>query len=129
VSRSTAAPPVPLMTVTQAAERLGTSTSELYELVARRAVPSVRIGRAIRIPQDDLEDLDQLERSGDPRRSSTSRRPVSDPGSSPERNLGARHPGEDPQPHSREAASQDTDLHPRATRRRVDGQRRRASRS
>jgi excisionase family DNA binding protein len=57
MSRSTAAPPPRLLTVAQAAEHLGTTPSKLYELVAKRSIPSVRIGRAIRIPQDDLDRL------------------------------------------------------------------------
>ncbi len=63
MSRSTAAPPPRLLTVAQAAERLGTTTSKLYELAAMRSIPSVRIGRAIRIPQDDLDRL--VDRAGE----------------------------------------------------------------
>jgi excisionase family DNA binding protein len=57
MSRPTAAPAPRQLTVARAAGYLGTTTSALDELVARRAIPSVRIGRAIRIAQDDLDRL------------------------------------------------------------------------
>jgi excisionase family DNA binding protein len=152
MSRSTAAPPPRLLTVAQAAERLDTTTSKLYELVAKRSIPSVRIGRAIRIPQDDLDRLvgsageaqsprhddhqrtsrvdlgDELEdrsRRDDAlgRRNDTeARRPTSATVPMPERSHAAYDPSERGQPDSREPARSDTDLHPRATRRRVDAE-------
>jgi excisionase family DNA binding protein len=152
MSRSTAAPPPRLLTVAQAAERLDTTTSKLYELIAKRSIPGVRIGRAIRIPQDDLDRLvssagevqaprhddhqrtsrvdlgDELEdrnRRDDSvgRRSGTeARRPTSATVAIPERSHSAHDPSERRQPDSRETAKSDTDLHPRATRRRVDAE-------
>jgi excisionase family DNA binding protein len=153
MSRSTTAPPPRLLTVAQAAERLDATTSKLYELVAKRSIPSVRIGRAIRIPQDDLDRLvsstgaapatvrhDEHQRTsrvylGDEledrscrddslgRRSGTeARRPTSATVPMPERSHGVHDPSERGQPDSRETAKSDTDLHPRATRRRVDAE-------
>jgi excisionase family DNA binding protein len=55
MSRSTTAPPPRLLTVAHAAERLNTTTSKLYELVAKRSIRSVRFGRAVRILQDHLD--------------------------------------------------------------------------
>lgn len=46
-----------LITIVQAAEIIGLSRSKLYELLASRELPSVRIGRARRI---DLADLDRF---------------------------------------------------------------------
>jgi len=60
---STIAPPPRLLTAAQAAACLGTTTSKLYELVARHAIPSVRIGRAIRSPRTPSTDS----RPGPPR--------------------------------------------------------------
>lgn len=51
------ASPTRLLPVAQAAEQLSTTASTLYELVASYAVPSVRIGRAIRIPAAALHRL------------------------------------------------------------------------
>lgn len=44
-----------LVTVVQASEIVGLSRSKLYELLASRELPSVRIGRARRIDLRDLE--------------------------------------------------------------------------
>lgn len=44
-----------LITTVQAAEIIGLSRSKLYELLASRELPSVRIGRARRIDLQDLE--------------------------------------------------------------------------
>lgn len=44
-----------LITIVQAAEIVGLSRSKLYELLASRQLPSVRIGRARRIDLRDLE--------------------------------------------------------------------------
>jgi excisionase family DNA binding protein len=52
MSKATPAPPPRLLTVAEAADHLDTTTSNLYEFVAKRNIPSVRIGRAIRIPQE-----------------------------------------------------------------------------
>lgn len=43
-----------LITVTEAAERLGLSRSKMYELLAAGEMPSVRIGRTRRIDTEDL---------------------------------------------------------------------------
>jgi excisionase family DNA binding protein len=127
MSPSTTAPPPRLLTVAQAADHLGTTTSKLYELVASRALASVRIGRAIRIPQYAL---DQLDRSGDQRRSSPSPHgSAADTVPMLERSHSAQYPGEPRQPNSREAARSVTDLHRCATRRRVDAGRPREARS
>lgn len=56
MSRSPTASTPRLLTVARAAEHLGTTTSAFYELIARRAVPSVRIGRAIRIAKTTSTD-------------------------------------------------------------------------
>jgi excisionase family DNA binding protein len=152
MSRSTTGPPPRLLTVAQTAEHLGTTTSKVYELVAKRSIPSVRFGRAIRIPQDDLDRLvssageaqaprhDDRQRTSrvDPgdeleerscredslgRRSGTeARRPTSATVPMPERSHSAHDPSERRQPNSRETAKSDTDLHPGATRRRVDAE-------
>jgi excisionase family DNA binding protein len=57
MSRAIAAPLPRLLTVAQAADHLDSTTSKLYELVARHALPSVRIGRVIRIPRDAVSPL------------------------------------------------------------------------
>lgn len=44
-----------LITIVEAAEIIGPSRSKLYELLAARELPSVRIGRARRIDLADLE--------------------------------------------------------------------------
>lgn len=44
-----------LLTVEQARERLQVGRSTMYDLVAEKVVPSVRIGRSVRIPEDQLE--------------------------------------------------------------------------
>jgi excisionase family DNA binding protein len=43
-----------LLTIAQAAERLGLSRSKLYELIAAGEISTVRIGRSRRIIPDDL---------------------------------------------------------------------------
>jgi excisionase family DNA binding protein len=57
MSPSTPAPLPRLLTVAQAADHLDSTTSKLHELVAPHALPSVRIGRAIRIPRDAVSRL------------------------------------------------------------------------
>ena len=126
MSRSTAASSPRLLTVAEAAEDLGTATSRLYALVARHAIPSVRIGRAIRILQDAL---DQLDRSGDQRRCSPSpHRSASGTVPMPQRSHSAQRPGDRRQPNSRETGNSVTCMHPRATHRRVDAERPREAR-
>jgi excisionase family DNA binding protein len=43
-----------LLRVAEAAELLGIGKSTAYELVAEGALPSVRVGKTIRIPNDEL---------------------------------------------------------------------------
>lgn len=46
--------PDPLLTIAQAAELLGTSTSFPYRLVAERKIRFVRVGSRVRIPESAL---------------------------------------------------------------------------
>ena len=46
-----------LLRVDEAARFLSIGRSTLYELIAQRAVPTVHIGRAVRIPTAALKDL------------------------------------------------------------------------
>jgi len=39
----------------EAAQILGIGRSLIYELIARREIPSIRIGRCIRVPSDSLQ--------------------------------------------------------------------------
>ncbi len=41
---------------TEAADALGVSRSKLYELMAARAIPSVRVGGCARVPLDALRE-------------------------------------------------------------------------
>jgi excisionase family DNA binding protein len=157
--RSTTALPPRLLTVAEAATYLGTTTSWLYELVARHDIPCVRIGRAVRISGDALNRLasrnaqaetevcpsdlartnrlasdsrEHLARSGHPDRLSSSpprRSPTSDAVPMADRCHRGQQTREHPQPNSREAPSRDTDLHPRATGPRVDAECREEARS
>lgn len=43
-----------LLRVSEASKQLSISRSQLYQLIAARKVPSVRIGRAVRVPYADL---------------------------------------------------------------------------
>lgn len=43
-----------LLHVSEAAEMLGLSRSKIYEMAAAGVIPSVRMGRALRIPREDL---------------------------------------------------------------------------
>jgi excisionase family DNA binding protein len=62
-SEATSAPLV--LTVEQAAERLGVGRTVMYALVSSGAVESVRIGRLRRVPADALVTfLDQLRGKG-----------------------------------------------------------------
>ena len=40
----------------EAAQALGIGRSKIYELIASGAIPSVRIGRAVRVPIQELKD-------------------------------------------------------------------------
>jgi excisionase family DNA binding protein len=44
-----------LLTVSAAAEVLGLGRSKVYELIARKELESVRVGRARRVPRASLE--------------------------------------------------------------------------
>jgi excisionase family DNA binding protein len=46
-----------LLTVDQAAERLGTSVTFPRRLIAERRITFVRVGRHVRIPEGAIEDL------------------------------------------------------------------------
>jgi excisionase family DNA binding protein len=48
-------PPRLLLTVAEAAERLGLGRTKVYELLARGEIASVRIGAARRVPASALE--------------------------------------------------------------------------
>lgn len=45
-----------LLHVSEAAELLGLSRSKTYELVAAGVIPSVKIGKSVRIPRQELLD-------------------------------------------------------------------------
>jgi len=62
---STVAPRL-LLTVEEAAERLGIGRTLMYSLVASSQVESVRIGRLRRIPDDALQEFVLRLRSFDP---------------------------------------------------------------
>jgi len=124
----------------------------LYELVASHAIPSVRIGRAIRIPGDAINRLASRNTQGETKvcasdlarkdrlasdsrehlaRSDHADRPISSPPyrrptSDTVRIVDRCHPGQQTsehlRPNSREAPSPGTDLHPGATGPRVDAQ-------
>ena len=44
-----------LLRVQEAADALGVSRSTIYHMVAEDAIPSVRVGRLVRIPLDRLQ--------------------------------------------------------------------------
>lgn len=44
-----------LLTVTEAAERLSLGRATTYQLVRRGAIPSVRVGRVVRVPVRALD--------------------------------------------------------------------------
>ena len=46
-----------LLTVTEAAHRLGVGRSLMYELLASGRIPSIRIGRLRRVPCEALSDF------------------------------------------------------------------------
>lgn len=45
-----------LLTIPEAAERLGLGRSKFYELIQAGEVPAVRIGRAVRVPAERLRE-------------------------------------------------------------------------
>jgi excisionase family DNA binding protein len=54
-----------LLTVQEAADQLGLGRSKTYELIRAEVIPSVRIGRARRIPRDALVTyVEQLRQAG-----------------------------------------------------------------
>ena len=44
-----------LLTVREAARLMKLSKSQTYALCQRRAIPTIRLGRAVRIPKEELE--------------------------------------------------------------------------
>ena len=44
-----------LLKPSEAAQILGIGRSLLYELIARKEIPSVRLGRCIRVPSESLQ--------------------------------------------------------------------------
>jgi excisionase family DNA binding protein len=48
-----------LLRIPKAADRLGLGRSKFYELIASGEIETVRIGRAVRVPADALEDFVQ----------------------------------------------------------------------
>ena len=43
-----------LLKVSEASKQLSLSRSQTYQLIAARKVPSIRIGRAVRVPYEEL---------------------------------------------------------------------------
>jgi excisionase family DNA binding protein len=56
------APPLPLLTVHEAADRLNVAKTAVYSLLARGELPHYRIGRAIRICDEDISSYLALRR-------------------------------------------------------------------
>jgi hypothetical protein len=138
MSPSTPASPTHLLPGSQAAEQLATTASTLYELGASHAIPNNGIGRAMRLPEvalhrrrsEPADPFAQADRAADRRSSSTAQqRPTSDAGPKAVRCHREQATSEPRHPGSCEAASPDTDLHPRATRRLVDANRPREAQS
>ena len=44
-----------LLKPSEAAQALGIGRSLIYELIARREIPSVRLGRCLRVPAESLQ--------------------------------------------------------------------------
>jgi len=44
-----------LLNITQAAQMLGLGRTKMYELIANEGLPTVRFGRAIRVPYSSLQ--------------------------------------------------------------------------
>jgi excisionase family DNA binding protein len=138
MSPSTPAAPTRLLSVAQAAERLSTTASALYELVASQVIASVRIGRTIRIPEAALhrlqnepaEHLAQPERATDRRSISTAQPHLTSAAvPMPDRRHREQQASDPRQADSCETRNPDTDLHPCATSRRVDAESTREARS
>ena len=70
--------PTPLLTVEQAAERLGTPTRFVRRLIAQRRIRFCRIGRYVRIAANDLADFVEAGRV----EPATGRGSLGEPGSS-----------------------------------------------
>jgi excisionase family DNA binding protein len=70
--------PTPLLTVEQAAERLGTPTRFVRRLIAQRRIRFCRIGRYVRIAANDLAEFIEAGRV----EPAASRRIAGEPGSS-----------------------------------------------
>ena len=45
-----------LLSINEAAGRVSLGRTKLYELIARGEIPTVRIGRAVRVPTSSLEE-------------------------------------------------------------------------
>lgn len=43
-----------LLRASETAEALGVSRSKVYELIAKEIIPSIRIGKSVRVPVDAL---------------------------------------------------------------------------
>jgi excisionase family DNA binding protein len=117
MSPSTPASPIRLLPVAQAAEQVSTTAATLYELVASHAIPSDRIGRAIRPPEAALhrlqnepaEYLAQADRAADRRSISTAQqRPTSDAVPMPDRRHREQQASEPRKPNSCETRDPDT---------------------
>jgi len=52
-----------LLSIPEAAERLSIGRSKLYELLTSGEIPTIRIGRAVRIPADELDAFVTRERA------------------------------------------------------------------
>ncbi len=52
-----------LLTVEEAADRLGIGRSLMYELIGRKQIASIRVGRLRRVPQESLTDYVRAMRS------------------------------------------------------------------
>jgi excisionase family DNA binding protein len=53
-----------LLTPREAAASLGIGRTTIYDLIARQVIPSVRIGRCVRVPVDALRRWLEKEASG-----------------------------------------------------------------
>ena len=56
-----------LLTVEEAAQRLGIGRTLAWRLVQERELPSVRVGRCVRVPLRDLEAWVEEQRQNKPR--------------------------------------------------------------
>ena len=54
-----------MLTVEEVAGRLRISRNHAYDLVAQKRLPSIRLGRSIRIPSDVLDDWMRHQQTGD----------------------------------------------------------------